>query len=329
LASIRVANVRGTLTVLLMPRVNRYTVLMLLLGYLGRASTLAQVSALPPRSPADLLLDRASPLFISGHADEAIALASQAIELNTNHLRAWFMRGRFFQETDQPSKAIADFNEVVRLNPSNAPVQSQLGTEYFKLGEFQKSLECFDRFLAGMPKEAPGFWQRGIVAFEAGKYDVALKQFEQYRQLDTNDVEVAVWQFLCTAKLKGLERARLSLVRVETDPRVPMREIHRLFAGIGEPADMIRVASLDTSRPGDKVGVEKLNFQMFYAHLYVGLYYEAVGKLKEAADHIGQAAMVYRVKNFMGELARVHFDALRRRMGANSPTSSSAPVPPN
>jgi lipoprotein NlpI len=281
-------------------------------------SVRAQNLALPEKSPQDKLLDQASSLFVSGHADEAIALASQAIELNTNHLRAWFMRGRFLQETDQPAKALADFKEVVRLNPSNGAVYSQLGTEYFKLGDFKKSLECFDEFLKRVPSQAPGFWQRGIVAFEAGQYEAALKQFEQYRQLDTNDVEVVVWQFLCTAKLRGLERARLSLLPAANDPRIPMKEVHRLFAGTVEPAEVLRVAGMETSRPNETGSAEALNLQMFYAHLYVGLYYEATGKLSQAADHIGQAGMIYRVKNFLGEFARVHSDVLRRQLAGEA-----------
>ena len=225
------------------------------------------------------------------------------------------MRGRFHQETGQPEKAVADFNEVVRLNSA---VWQQLGTEYFKLGQFSNSLACFDRFIEMVPAEGPRHWPRGVVAFHAGKYDEALKQFQQYRQLDPNDVEVAVWQFLCVAKTKGLERARLSLLPVENDPRVPMREIHRMFAGTVEPTEVLRVAAMVTAKPPENTA-EELNARMFHAHLYVGLYYEALGKLPLAADHVGQAAVIYRRKDFMGELARVHADVLRQRIADTTP----------
>jgi lipoprotein NlpI len=273
-------------------------------------------------------LNQASSLFVSGQADAALALASQAIQLNTNHLRGWFMRARFYQETDQPAKAVSDFNEVLRIEPNHTNVWQQLGTEYFRLGDFNKSLECFNQFIEKLPQAGPSHWQRGIVAFEAGKLEDAFQQFEQYRRLDTNDVEVVVWQFLCVAKQRGLERARLSMPSVTSDPRVPMKDIHRLFAGSAEPAEVLRAAALDSSKPPAKPG-EKLNEQMFYAHLYIGLHHEATGKLRQAADHLGQAAYIYRVKkpggelNFMAELARVHLDALRQRMGGGSTAPSA------
>jgi lipoprotein NlpI len=261
-------------------------------------------------------------LFVSGRAEEAVALATQAIQINTNHVRAWFMRGRFYQETDQPTKALGDFTEVTRLDQTNAPVWAQLGTEHFKLADFEKSLECFDRFLAAMPEQAPRFWQRGIVAYHAGKYETAMKQFELYRRLDTNDVEVVVWQYLCTAKLKGLERARLAVPAMTDDVRIPMTEINRMFAGTVEPSEVLRVAAIDTSKPPADAAA-RLNEQMFYAHFYVGLYYEARGQTAKAAEHIGQAALVYRVNNFMGVLARVHFENMPR---ADKPTGALPPA---
>ena len=44
----------------------------------------------------------------------------------------------------------------------------------------------------------------------------------------------------------------------------------------------------------------------FYAHLYVGLYYEAAGQAERAREHITLAAETYAEDNYMSDVARVH-----------------------
>ena len=45
---------------------------------------------------------------------------------------------------------------------------------------------------------------------------------------------------------------------------------------------------------------------MFYAHLYLGLYHEAYGRKKLAAEHIAKAVHDYSANHYMWHVARVH-----------------------
>ena len=45
---------------------------------------------------------------------------------------------------------------------------------------------------------------------------------------------------------------------------------------------------------------------LFYAHLYLGLYFEALGEDKKSASHIKMAATDYRMDHYMGRVAQVH-----------------------
>jgi len=53
-----------------------------------------------------------------------------------------------------------------------------------------------------------------------------------------------------------------------------------------------------------------LNERLFYAYLYIGLYYEAAGDKKQSRENIGRA-LEHIVNDYMGDVARVH--ALLRR----------------
>jgi lipoprotein NlpI len=64
---------------------------------------------------------------------------------------------------------------------------------------------------------------------------------------------------------------------------------------------------LKAAGAGDPQRVRK---QLFYAHLYLGLYYEAAGDTMKARDYIFKAAEA-KVDDYMGEVARVHAERLR------------------
>ena len=65
----------------------------------------------------------------------------------------------------------------------------------------KESLADFDKFLALRPAEKNGHWKRGISLYYAGRFEDGKKQFEGYENVDTNDVENAVWHFLCNARV--------------------------------------------------------------------------------------------------------------------------------
>ena len=52
--------------------------------------------------------------------------------------------------------------------------------------------------------------------------------------------------------------------------------------------------------------------RLFYAHLYLGLYYDATGDTKLAREHIFKAA-AFKADHYMGDVARVHAGLLKKR----------------
>ena len=91
------------------------------------------------------------------------------------------------------------------------------------------------------------------------------------------DVENAAWHFLCVAREQNPDAAKKALLPVGPDERAPMREVYRMFSGELRPADVLKAAG---ERPSAQ----------FYAHLYIGLYSEALGQKALALRHIEEAA---------------------------------------
>ena len=248
----------------------------------------------------EALQSQAKAAFANGSGAEAIMLANQAIAAEPQNPRGYFLRAGFHEENREPAKAIADYDQVIKLDPRRPDAWQHRGGEHFKLGHIKESIADFDQFITLLPQQAPHHWQRGISLYYAGRFDEGRKQFELHQTVNPNDVENAVWHFLCVARTNGIEKARAALIPIKGDARVPMMEVHALFANKLKPEDVLKAASADNPPP------TQLNRQLFYAHLYLGLYFEVLGDDTQAREHIAQAAGQYQTDDYMGDVARVH-----------------------
>ena len=172
----------------------------------------------------------------------------------------------------------------------------------FEQGRLEEAAGGFDTVAELLPEQAPYLWQRGIALYYVARYGDCRTQFESHRTVNPNDVENAVWHYLCVARQESPEAARAALLPVGPDSRVPMREIYELFRGDLEPDAILPAA-------GDRPSAQ------FYAHLYLGLYHEAQGQADEALEHIRTAAdgRYSRAGGYMHMVAAVHLRVLEGR----------------
>src|SRR5204863_1309314 len=234
-------------------------------GFLGLAVGLAGA---PAEQGSDELLMQAGVTFARSQREDAIELATKAIEAEPKNAKAYYVRGRFYAEVRQPQKAVKDLNQALALDPTSAPAYYHRGEEGFKLGRIKESAADFDKFVELSPDQAPKVWQRGISLYYAGRYEDGQRQFELHQTVNKNDVENAVWHFLCLARRAGIDKARAALLKIENDPRVPMMQIYALYAGKGSAEEVMKAATAAKSSPNE------LNQRLFYAHLYLGLYFD-------------------------------------------------------
>lgn len=162
-----------------------------------------------------------------------------------------------------------------------------------------ESVAAFDKLVEVSPDTEPQLWQLGLSLYYAGKFVEGREQFELHQTVNPNDVENAAWHFICVARIDGVETARKTLIPIKGDSRVPMKEVHDLFAGKGTEEDVMKAANA-----GDDV--EAKRNQLCYAHLYLGLYHEALGHEEQAKAHMLKAAVDYKMDHYMGKCAQVH-----------------------
>ena len=172
----------------------------------------------------------------------------------------------------------------------------------FESGRVVESAVGFDAVIDVSSSLAPQLWQRGIALYYAGRYADCRAQFELHRTVNPADVENAAWHFLCVAREESAAEARAMLLPVGPDPRVPMRQVYDMFRGTLTPDRVLEAAGSQASA-------------QFYAQLYVGLYFEALGQDAQALQHITAAAddRFARAGGYMHTVARVHLGILQGR----------------
>ncbi len=192
----------------------------------------------------------------------------------------------------------------------DSPIFSRIvirrGMEEFRAGKIKESVNTFEAAARMDPEVPPTLWQLGISYYYAGEFEKGRKQFELHQTINPEDAENAMWHFLCISRLQGVEAARKVLIPISQDPRIPMKELHGLFAGKMTRDDVLKAAR--AGNPSETALKERL----FYAHLYLGLYEEALQHPKESLAEITLAGTDYAQNDYMGAVAKIHLQVRKQ-----------------
>lgn len=235
--------------------------------------------------------------------DEALKLVAAGLAEHPKESRLFNVRAQIHQMTGDTEAAEQDLTAAITVDGTSGWLFQERAQLRFRLGRIGTAVADFDRANELAPKHAPENWQRGIALYYAGRYADGRKQFELHRTVNPEDVENAIWHFICVARESGLAKARAQLIPIEGDTRVPMKQIHALFAGKGEAKAVVDAAE----KGADNATIRT---QLFYAHLYLALYYDVMGDRDKVDDNLRLAKILADPSNYMGIVARVHADRL-------------------
>jgi lipoprotein NlpI len=240
------------------------------------------------------------------NAPAALKLLESLAAANPTNALPFAARGSLLNRLRRYDDAREQFTTALKLAPRDIGMRQARGEVNFRAGRFKDSVADFDEVLRLAPDDAPHHWQRGISLFYAGRYAEGRKQFESHRTVNPNDVENAVWHFLCAAKEQGLTNARANMLPVGPDARVPMKQIDALYRGTGSVEAVLSAAQ---ALPEEKQRRDAL----FFTHLYLGLYFDALSNGAQARHHLSKAVKEFAQEHYMGDVARVHFATLDQR----------------
>jgi len=251
------------------------------------------------------ILLEAEQAFAQDRNAQAMELVNQYIEKAPDDAKGYFLRAAIHDGAREYEKSLPDYDKAIELDPKRDSAYQRRGVARFMAGKINESIADFDKYLESHPDEKPQHWQRGIALYYAGRFEDGAKQFELHRTVNPEDVENAAWHFICVARWKNVEAARAGLIPIKEDSRVPMMKVHEMLAGKASVEEVI--AEAKKGEPGPA----QLNRQLFYAHLYAGLYCEGIGKKEEAKKQMEEAAK-HEVGDYMYGVAKVHLGVMEK-----------------
>ncbi|MBL4883040.1 MAG: hypothetical protein JKY95_00710 [Planctomycetaceae bacterium] len=212
---------------------------------------------------------------------------------------------------ERSAEAVKLLTEILKHEPKNSAIWYRRACENFRIGQFKQSVADFDQFVELNPAAEQKLWERGISHYYAGMHKQGAEQFALYQTYHDNDVENSVWRYICMVKTDGVEKARKEMLTIKNDPRIPLMTSYAMFQGKATAEDVLADAKAGNPEP------EVLAGRMFYAQLYLGLYYEAHSKPELAKKYITQAWKDHEktqgISRYMWNVARVHAEFLKQK----------------
>jgi lipoprotein NlpI len=234
----------------------------------------------------------------------ALDLCDQAVAKAPTNAQPLLWRAQLLERAQRFDDGIRDLTAALKLAPGTPVICQRRGELYFKAGRFQESVADFDRVIELAPAQRAHHWQRGISLYYARRFADGRKQFELHQTVNPNDVENAAWHFLCAARETSVTNARTIMLASGSDGRVPMKEIEELYRGTGSSEQVLEAARRVTSTTSQREA-------LFYAHLYLGLYFDVLGDVMKAREQVTKAAGEYSAQHYMGDVARVHLREIK------------------
>ena len=267
---------------------------------MARAATIAVCLASSAACEAADPLAEGTKAYREQDYTAARKFAESAVEAEMDNPEALYLLGQSCLRLRDNPAADSAFTRLIKVDPKEWSAYDGRGDARLKLGQFRDAVADYDRALELNPDFAPKHWRRGIALYYAGDYKAGVEQFETHKTANPEDVENAAWHYLCNARVVGKVKAQAELIAVTRDSRVPMAEIQKLYAGQLKPADVLAAAE---KIPADsRAGKEA----RFYAHLYVGLWYEAEGKAMDAKTTPQEAVNEYKIGHYMWDVGNAH-----------------------
>lgn len=278
-------------------------------------ATVTASAAAKKSSKLEEQLKAASAAFERGDHVGALRTLDTAVKDHPKSIMPLINRAQLYRFLKQYPKSVADATAALKLEPDDFRLYQFRGEEHFRNVQMKEAIRDFDEVIKRRPSQEAHHWQRGIAHYYAGQYAEGRRQFTLHQTVNGNDVENAVFHFICTAKAIDLATAKKELIHISGDSRIPMFEIHRLFAGNMTVEQVLQAAR----RPSQNDILNRRALtpaarvrQEFYANYYIGLYYESHGNPEKAKEFIFKAARTADLNGYMGDCARVHAELLKR-----------------
>lgn len=217
-------------------------------------------------------------------------------------------------ETASLKADVQRLTAALAVTPDSIRLLSQRGDALLFLGRFQESVADFEKMIALDSAQDAPHWRLGIAYYYAGDFAKSSAQFLKYQSYEAGDRENGIWKFMADVPVHGLEKARTMMVEYTRFDREPFPDLYRMFAGTLTGDEVL--SALKTK------GLARDGAPQFFAHYYVGVNEELLGRREQALALLNKAVDSAWGRTaeggpaYMWRCARLHRDQLAAKAAA-------------
>lgn len=176
-------------------------------------------------------IEEGNQYYKAGSYEDAIRAYSEAIALDKQDGKAYFLRGNAYKDNGQHEQAMNDYQTVLAINPNFADAQVMMAVTAFEflqkgggdmlrekgiaekdlwkvgLAGIAAVLGAFDKALTIDPKNVTAYYQRGLIFAEGGEFKKALDDCNNALILDPRSVDAYIARGRVYMKLEKPKQA--------------------------------------------------------------------------------------------------------------------------
>ncbi|MBT3469944.1 MAG: tetratricopeptide repeat protein [Opitutae bacterium] len=204
---------------------------------------------------------------------------------------------------------ISDYTEHLSKSPKEVRLYSRRGDMHLFAGNFAKAVADFEKMIELDPSQDAPHWRLGIAYYYINDFKKGMDQFSKYHAYDAVDRENGVWKYFCQSCLEGIKKAEREMLPYTRFDRHPFPAIYDLLGGKEDMSPEKILKAAEVSKESESAKIRRF----FFAHLYIGMWYEIQGNKEKAIKHLRLAtANAYgrTSKTYMWQVARLQYEQL-------------------
>ncbi len=142
----------------------------------------------------------------SGHFEEALKLADQALAADPGNSRLLTLRGLALTKTGSATEALRSFNRALEISPGYIPALEGAAELEFKKND-PTAIQHLDELIKLRPDDQTAHAMRGVMAWRAGDCATAIQHFGRAQEPIASQPPALYEYGSCLAKLQKMEAA--------------------------------------------------------------------------------------------------------------------------
>ena len=146
-----------------------------------------------------------------GGLDQAITNMQTCVEINSQHIEAWYELGNLWNAKGEGNDPIIYYNNALRVDSTYLDALYAKARTFYKQKKYGQCIETYNTMGRMYPSDESSFFNAGIVMKEVEAYEDALAKFNIAIELNPTFVQAYYYRGFCQLKIGNIPAGKEDL----------------------------------------------------------------------------------------------------------------------